>query len=79
MMRWARGRGDLDENLLEGMQRPSEPAVRERVLTTDEIRTLWVRLPDAKMQETTRRILRLCLILGQRVGEISGMTGKNWT
>ena len=32
MMRWARGRGDLDENLLEGMQRPSEPAVRERVL-----------------------------------------------
>jgi hypothetical protein len=29
------------------MQRPSEPAVRERVLTTDEIRTLWVRLPDA--------------------------------
>ena len=30
MMRWARRRGDLDENLLEGMQRPSEPAVRER-------------------------------------------------
>ena len=33
-----------------------------------------MRLPDAKMQEATRRILRLCLILGQRVGEISGMT-----
>jgi hypothetical protein len=35
MVRWARGRGDLDENLMEGMRRPTEPVVRDRVLTAD--------------------------------------------
>jgi integrase len=74
MVRWARGRGDLDENLLEAMPRPAELTVRERVLSADELRTFWTKLPQAKMQESTRRILRLCLLLGQRVGEISGMT-----
>ena len=39
MVRWARGRGDLNENLVEGMQRPSEVVQRDRVLTPAEIRT----------------------------------------
>lgn len=73
MVRWARARGDLDEMLTEGMTRPSEPRERDRVLTADEIRTVWAALPDADMREATRRILRLCLITGQRVGEIAGM------
>lgn len=74
MVRWARGRGDLDQNLTEGMKRPTETTERDRVLTPDEIRTLWNTLPDADMRESTRRILRLCLVTGQRVGEVSGMT-----
>ncbi|MBZ9710552.1 tyrosine-type recombinase/integrase [Mesorhizobium sp. ESP7-2] len=73
MVRWARGRGDLDENLVEGMKRPTETAERDRVLAADQIKTMWAALPDADMRESTRRILRLCLITGQRVGEISGM------
>ncbi len=74
MVRWARGRGDLDANLVEGMARPTEETVRDRVLGADDIRTVWENLPEAKMAEATRNVLRLGLITAQRVGEISGMT-----
>lgn len=74
MVRWARGRGDVDQNLTEGMKRPTETTARDRWLTEDEIRTVWAALPGADMSEGARRILRLCLITGQRVGEVSGMT-----
>lgn len=74
MIRWARGRGDLDDNLMEGMRKPSETVERDRVLTPREIEMVWHALPDADMRESTRRIIRLCLITGQRVGEICGMT-----
>lgn len=74
MIRWAVTRGDLDQNVTEGMRRPTEETIRERFLTAYEIKTMWAALPDAKMQEATRRILRLCLVTGQRVGEIAGMT-----
>lgn len=86
MVRWARGRGDLDENLVEGMRRPTEVKERDRVLSAHEIKAVWGALGDADMRESTRRILRLCLITGQRVGEIAGMTRdefsdnhKTWT
>lgn len=86
MVRWARGRGDLDSNLVEGMRRPSETVERDRVLDADEIRTMWAGLPDADMRDSTRRVIRLCLVTGQRVGEICEMTldeidldAKIWT
>lgn len=74
MVRWARGRGDLDENLVDGMRRPAETNPRDRWLSADEIKVVWDALPSADMRESTRRIIRLCLITGQRVGEIAGMT-----
>jgi integrase len=74
MVRWARGRDDLDENLVEGMRAPTETQPRDRVLSDDEIKAFWKALPDADMREGTRRILRLCLITAQRVGEVAGMT-----
>ncbi|MFB9984351.1 tyrosine-type recombinase/integrase [Mesorhizobium kowhaii] len=73
MVRWARGRGDLDENLVEGMRRPTETAERDRVLSAGEIKTMWAAIPDADMRESTRRILRLCLVTAQRVGEVAGI------
>lgn len=73
MIRWARGRGDLDQNLVEGMAKPTETTVRDRVLSADEIHTMWAALPDTDMRESTRRIIRLCLVTVQRVGEIAGM------
>lgn len=73
MVRWARGRGDLDENLVEGMSKPSEVTNRDRVLRPDEIRAVWDALPEADMRESTRRILRLLLITAQRESEVAGM------
>lgn len=73
MVRWARGRGDLDENLTEGMTKPTVTAPRDRWLTEAEIAAVWQALPDADMSEGSRRILKLCLLLGQRVGEVAGM------
>ena len=47
MVRWARGRGDLDDNLMEGMRKPSETVERDRVLSSREIEILWRALPGA--------------------------------
>ncbi|MEJ6783755.1 tyrosine-type recombinase/integrase [Aminobacter sp. Piv2-1] len=73
MVRWARGRGDLDVNLMEGMRKPSETTERDRVLSADEIKTAWSALPGSDMRDATMRVIRLCLITAQRVGEVSGM------
>jgi integrase len=75
MFRWAHARGDLDVDIMSGMKRPTEAEpVRDRVLDANEVRAFWNALPDADMRESTRRILRLCLVTGQRVGEVAGMT-----
>lgn len=79
MIRWARGRGDLDQNLMEGMAKPTEAVTRDRVLSDDEIRTMWAALADADMRESTRRLIKLCLITGQRVGEVAGMTRREYS
>ena len=76
MVRWARARGDLDENFMEGMRRPAEVVTRDRVLTADEIRAFWTQLTEATMEEGTRRILKLCLVTSARVGEVAGMTAE---
>jgi integrase len=74
-LNWAVARGDLDHNPANGM-RPNVPAAqaRERVLGDDEIRTLWTSLPTALARsENCQRIIKLCLITAQRVGEVAGM------
>jgi integrase len=74
MLRWAVGRGDLDHNPMEGMKKPTGSKPRERVLSEDEIRKLWNGLPIALSGTLTcQRIIKLCLITGQRVGEVAGM------
>lgn len=86
LIRWAVSRGDLDHNLVDGMKRPTtdeEPRIRyltadqpdaDRGYPAHEIRTVWGALPKADMRESTRNTVRLCLVIGQRVGEVSGMT-----
>jgi integrase len=44
------------------------------VLSADEIKTVWDALPTADMRDSTRRVIRLCLVTAQRVGEVAGMT-----
>ncbi len=74
MLRWAVGRGDLDRNPIDGMKAPGAPGRRDRILSEPEIRHLWNLLPTVFEGFTgCQRILKLCLITGQRVGEVAGM------
>jgi integrase len=75
MLRWAVSRGDLDHNPIEGMKKPAGSKARERVLSDDELRALWASLPTVLTQSPMcQRIIRLCLLTAQRVGEVAGMT-----
>jgi integrase len=75
MLRWAVSQGYLDRNPMEGMERPAAPRTRDRVLSEDEIRTLWNGLPKSLARsKICQHIIRLCLTTGQRVGEVAGMT-----
>ncbi len=74
MVRWGVARGDLDRNPMEGMRKPGEQAPRERVLTDKELAAVWAALPKALRRSTQcQRIVRLCAITAQRVGEVAGM------
>jgi integrase len=79
MFGWAVKRGDLDHSPVAGMQKPAAVGTRDRVLTDEEIRALWLGLPDWLVGSRTcaritcARIIRLCLVTGQRLGEVAGM------
>jgi integrase len=75
MLRWAVSRSDLDHNPIDGMRKLQGSKPRERVLSDDEIRTLWNSLPTSLARNPEyQRVIRLCLVTGQRVGEVLGMT-----
>src|SRR5262249_18474150 len=74
IMRWAVARGDLDHNPMEGMKKPAAPRTRTRVLNDNEIKTLWSDLPKTLAKsKPCQRIIQLCLVTAQRVGEVAGM------
>jgi integrase len=85
-MRWAVARGDLDRNPMDGMKKPAAPRTRTRVLNDDKIKTLWNGLPKTLAKsKSCQRVIRLCLITAQRVGEVAGMrraeldlTAREW-
>ena len=72
MVRWAVSRGDLDHNPIDGMRGPPPSKPRRRTLTDDEVRKLWKSLPD----DGIGRALRLCLVTGQRLGEVCGLSAS---
>jgi integrase len=72
MVRWAVSRGDLDHNPIDGLRGPPISKVRTRVLTGHEIRVLWRRLDQ--VSEQCQRVIKLCLVTAQRVGEVAGLT-----
>ena len=74
LVRWAVRRGDLDHNITDGMKKPHIAEPRDRALSDEEVRILWNRLPEVfKRSINVQRILRLCLVTGQRVGEVAGL------
>jgi integrase len=74
VLRWAVAQQYLTSNPIKGMEKLLGSTPNERVLTNDEIRKLWIGLPKAvPMSENCSRIIKLPLITGQRLGEVSGM------
>jgi integrase len=73
MLRWAVENEYLEANPLDGAKKPAEASVSNRVLSGDEIRTLWGALPTALASVPYQRIVKLCLITAQRIGEVAGM------
>jgi integrase len=74
VVRWAVARGDLDHNPFDGMKKPVGSTPRERALSDDEMRVVWNGLPTTLARSNTcQRILKLCLVTAQRVGEVAGM------
>jgi integrase len=71
MVGWAVARGDLDYNPIAGMQGPPLSKPRTRVLSDDEIHTLWGRLD--RLPDAVGKIVKLCLVTGQRLGEVTGL------
>lgn len=66
--------GGVEHNPCEGLRRPSEENSRDRVLSADEIATLWNALtkPPAGMPYRCALALKLQLVTIQRKGEIVG-------
>jgi integrase len=87
LLRWAVRNDYLKHNPIEGVKSPGGFTAGERTLSDDEIHALWTVLPTALAKsKTCQRIIKLALITGQRLGEISGMTraeldlkGKLWS
>jgi integrase len=75
LLRWAVRNDFLKHNPIEGVPPPGGFTAGERTLSDDEIRQLWSVLPTALAKSSTcQRVIKLALITGQRLGEISGMT-----
>lgn len=75
MFNWAVANGLIEQNPCLGMEKPFKTRKRERVLSHDEIRAVWHDLDDEKtpISRDGRDVLKLCLITGQRLGEVTGM------
>lgn len=75
----------LESSPFIGVRLPVKVQSRTRVLSEDEVRELWKNaLPKAAMSNETKRIIKLLLLTGQRVGEVCGITpdeinGNWWT
>jgi integrase len=76
MFSWALANGLIEQNPCVGMEKPFKTRKRERVLSHAEIRTVWDALGDDKtsISRDGRDVLKLCLITGQRLGEVAGMS-----
>jgi integrase len=75
MLQWAVDHEYIDHNPIGGMAKPASGKPRERVLSEEEIAKLWRILPAALARSRQcQHIIRLCLVTGQRVGEVAGIT-----
>jgi len=69
---WAAAKDLVPASPMAGIERPGgDESPRERVLSTDEIKAFWAKLPDAEMAEPTQIALKFLLVTAQRRGELT--------
>ncbi|MDK2756434.1 MAG: integrase arm-type DNA-binding domain-containing protein [Blastomonas fulva] len=71
LFRWSKGRGEIDNNPLEGMEAPKPVASRDRVLDDRQLRLVWLASED--LGSTFCALIRLLMITGQRRDEVAAM------
>ncbi|MGH6697612.1 tyrosine-type recombinase/integrase [Sphingopyxis sp.] len=71
LFRWSLGRGEIDRNPLEGVEAPKPVASRDRVLSDNELRMVW--LASEELGATFGALVRLLLLTGQRRDEVAGL------
>jgi integrase len=70
MFNWAIREGlEIAANPVVGTNRPAEPRSRDRVLSDNELRVIWLGCRD----DDIGRIVRLLMLTGQRRDEVGGM------
>jgi integrase len=70
---WALKRGDVAESPLPSMAKPKAPKARDRVLSDDELATIWH--ATGSLRAPLGAFYRVLLLTGQRREEVAGM---NW-
>ena len=74
VIRWGIARGEVEHNPFDGMNKPAGSTPRQRILSDNEIVRVWTGLPTALSgSPTCQRIVKLCLVTAQRVGEVTGL------
>ncbi|MDZ7895451.1 MAG: site-specific integrase [Sphingobium sp.] len=71
LFRWAVNEGDLAVSPMAGMEPPALPQKRDRFLSDEELRLVW--LGSHKMAYPFGPLFRLLVITGQRVEEVAGL------
>jgi integrase len=84
MFRWALSQDIIEADPTAGLKSYDPGIPRDRVLTMDEIATLWSWLDSNKLPCKAGDILKLQILTGARCGEISGLRTEeinrsNWT
>jgi integrase len=67
-MKWAERRHYLDRALTDRMDAPAKGRSRDRILADDELRAVWL---ACNGDDHFSRIIRLCILTGQRRSEIA--------
>lgn len=70
MYNWAISRDIVENNPCHMVEAPAKEAQRDRVLSTDKIRSIWFGLDSAKMSLTIRLAIKFQLATAQRKGEV---------
>jgi integrase len=68
---WAVEREIIDSSPCSGVKRPSVERARDRVLTDDELRDVW--LAADQLGDQYGALIKLLILLGQRRSEVAGM------